>query len=172
VRSPAAEVVEDWTALARELIKKWSDYGAYVSTRLDQGWYDSADKATTDLAGGVSLSIETAAKLAWEWLDSFTILSEGVRREIVDSQEFTVAVPNAHLALAGDLTSGFSQSITADAVHFFALPFPDKTRFKLRVDATGCSAGTYSGTVLASPPGNQAGVPVQPVQVQVWITVP
>jgi hypothetical protein len=166
VRSPAAEVVEDWTALAKELIKKWSDYGSYVSTKLDQGAYNDADTATTDLAGGVSLTIESGVKLAWECLDSFTILSYGFGRQVIDSQVFIYPNPDVDLALQGNLTSGSGDSIPKAAVHILAFSIPGKTTFKLRIDATGHRGGTYSGTVLVTPSGQA------PDPVQVWITVP
>jgi hypothetical protein len=167
-KSPAAAVVEDWTSLAKELIDKWSDYGAHVSTNLDQGAYSKADTASADLAGGVSLTIETAFKLAWETLDSFTILTSGLdRRPVVDSEEFTVDLGEAKLTLKGNLSSGFGNPIPVDRVNVIPLSSDqDQTKFKLRVDATDCPAGTYAGDVRASKPSKQ------PKTVKVWITVP
>ena len=170
-RSPAAEVVEDYTDLARDLIKKWSDWGAHVANNLDEGAYQNAGTASADLAGGVSLTIETGFKLAWEAVDAYTILARGESRHVVESDEFTVAAGPATLDVSGDLQSGFGYTLPAHAVHIIVLSSGNgETEFKLRVDATDCRAGTYWGTVTVSTTQPGAGPLSQ--DVTIWVTIP
>ena len=165
-RSAAGEVVEDWTKLAKELIGRWSDYGSHVAANLDAGVYNSADKAAEDFAAGVSLTVESGFKLAWEVLDSFTIMTGGLDRpHMIDSDIFTANVPHATLTVKGPLRSHFGHRIPAAEVQVVTLTYDPETQFRLRVAVTDCEAGTYTGTVRASGPGGPSNVPVH-------ITVP
>ena len=166
--TPIGEVIENYTELSKELIRKWRDYGTGVATKLDARAYD-ADSATADLATAVSLGIETSARLAWEAVDSVSILAGHLDRPYVveSEEEFSTSLPGAALVLKGNLVSGFRDRLSATLAQVIPAQLGEnETKFKLRVDATGHPAGTYWGKVEASKPDGQTE------EVSVQITVP
>jgi hypothetical protein len=166
-QSAIGEVVENYTELAKYLIRTWRDYGTGVATKLDQRSY-TADSAAADLAAAVWLGIQTSARLAWEAVDSVNILTGGLGRPyMLESEEFSTSLPGAALKLKGNLVSGFRRRLTSS----IASVRPDKlqageTKFRIRVDATGRPAGDYWGKVEASTDDDQKE------EVSVRITVP
>jgi hypothetical protein len=165
-KAATAEVVEDYTALAKWLIARWSGYAGDVATKLEQGTYD-ADSAVGDVARAVSLTIESGARLGWEAVDAITLCTGiGDRPYLVDSEEFSSPIPGATLHVAGDFANGFGDPLPAALILIVPPELSgNETRFRLRCDATGRHAGTYWGRVKASKAGNE-------VEVGVRITVP
>jgi len=157
------EVVEGYLDTAKKLVSRWSDYGTWVATRLDDGTYD-ADSAVGDLAGAVQLTLESGARLAWEAVDAWTILGGRLGPHIVDSGEFSIDLPAAEVRLEADLRSPFADILPASMVLIIPVELsPGKTKFKLRAIATGCRAGTYIGLIAGSLPEHKRAV---------WIIVP
>ena len=160
-RSAAAYAVEDYTDVVKELVKKWTDFGASITSKLDARSYD-ADGVVKDAATGVSLVAETGMKLAWEVLDAATILTSRPGARVIRESHDFVAPAGAKLRLKGHLKSGFGHQLGPGRVfiHPPHLP-PGQTNFKLQVDVTGRPAGNYEGWVTATTDQGEEDVKVR-----------
>jgi hypothetical protein len=154
------EVFEGYAEAARDLMRKWSSYASRVADNLDSG-YD-VDSASTDLGQAVSLAFETGTRLTWEAFDAISMLTGAPMGPLfVESEEFPSPIKGAKLKLKGDLENRTGDTLAKKAVTFLPSQLaPGDMKFKLRVDAAGCPAGVYRGTVSAWTAEDSQDVPV------------
>jgi hypothetical protein len=148
-----AELIDDCSETAKELTRKWSHLASDVFTKLDAGTY-KADSATADLAAALALAIESGARLTWEAFDALSILTGGTDhpRTLV-SEEYSTGLRGAALTLTRVPRSLRGLTLPEGAVLIEPPQLgPTETKFRLRIDATGCRAGFYEGIVEASTP--------------------
>ena len=162
--SAMEELLEGYAETARDLVRKWGKYASGVAGKLDSG-YD-ADSASADWGKGVSLAIETGARLTWEALDAVATLTGAPNRPHFVESEFDAPHKGARLALEGDLKNLPGDTLAARRATVIPAQLrPEDTKFTIRADAAGCLAGVYRGKVLASTPAGTE-------KVEVWVKVP
>lgn len=163
--SPMEELLEGYAETAKDLVRKWADYASEVAGNLDSGY--KANRASADWGKGVSLAIETGARLTWEALDAMaTFTSAPNRPHVVESEFDARQYRGARLTLEGDLTNLPGNTLAARRVTVFPAQLgPKDKKFTIRADAAGCLAGVYRGNVLASTPAGTE-------KVKVWVKVP
>ncbi|HMD55892.1 MAG TPA: hypothetical protein VKG82_00290 [Solirubrobacteraceae bacterium] len=161
-----SDVLQSYNALSSSLLERWSTLANRSASRLDAGSFDPGS-AVQDTVAGAKLVTEAAWLWTGWWWESVANLCglEG-QPKIAESQPFYSPDEGATLKLAGPLMKGPGMAQLAAPVSIEPAQLdPEDTEFKLRVDGTGCRAGTYVGKVTAT---TEKG----PKEVVVWITIP
>jgi hypothetical protein len=160
--SQMGEAIEGYVETAKDLVHKWRDYASTVAANLDPGPY-KADRAAADLGAGVSLAIETGARLTWEALDAIEILASALDRPYwLEPVEVSTQLEEAKLKVEEAFKSRSGDTLPAAAIRVDPSQLgPNERTFKVTANATGCPAGIYRGTVLASTPAGSEEVPVR-----------
>jgi hypothetical protein len=161
--SALAEVVEAYAGTGKLLVQKWREYGSELATELEPG-YDT-ETASAYLGTGVSLTIETWARLMLKGLEAIEILN--MKRRMAWSQGLTTRHRGAKLELEGDLKGAFHRTLAAKEVIFDPPELgTEDSAFKVGIDVTRRRNAVYTGTVIAKPRSGRARPEKIPFQIK------
>jgi hypothetical protein len=155
VASRLKEVAEGYAELAETLATRWCAHAEKTAAGVEAGDY-GVEAARRDLAACAFLVTESWFLVASEAVDAIAILTGTQHRPyVLDSRAFVSPLPGAALSLDGPLSASVRQdAVPVDRVTILPAELkPGKQQFRLRVDAGGRKADTYTGKVTATAPG-------------------
>jgi hypothetical protein len=160
-----SEVLQSYNSVASSLLDRWTALANRSVSRLDAGSFNPST-TVQDTVAGATLATEAVWLWTGWWWESIAKLCglEG-QPNIAESQPFYAPNKGAALEVAGPFVKGPGMTKLPVPVTIVTAQRAKDTEFTLRVDGTGCRAGTYVGKVIAT---TDKG----PEELFVWITIP